>query len=76
MPGKEGIVHISQLAEGRVNRVEDVVKEGDEILVKAIGFDAQGRIRLSRKEALKALQSSPTPTRPTYRRPSRERRLR
>jgi len=76
MPGKEGLVHISQLAEGRVNRVEDVVKEGDEILVKAIGFDAQGRIRLSRKEALKALQSSPTPTRPTYRRPSRERRLR
>lgn len=76
MPGKEGLVHISQLAEGRVNRVEDVVKEGDEILVKAIGFDAQGRIRLSRKEALKALQSSTTPTRPTYRRPSRERRLR
>jgi polyribonucleotide nucleotidyltransferase len=51
--GKEGLVHISQLAENRVERVEDVVKHGDEILVKAVGFDQQGRLKLSRKEALR-----------------------
>ncbi|MEW6661197.1 MAG: polyribonucleotide nucleotidyltransferase [Bacillota bacterium] len=54
VPGKEGLVHISQLAEERVGKVEDVVREGDEILVKAIGFDQQGRLKLSRKEALRA----------------------
>ncbi|MDN5346696.1 MAG: polyribonucleotide nucleotidyltransferase [Clostridia bacterium] len=58
MPGKEGLVHISQLAPGRVARVEDVVHEGDEILVKAIGFDPQGRLRLSRREALQALRGN------------------
>lgn len=52
MPGKEGLVHISQLANERVDKVEDVVQEGDYILVKAIGFDPQGRLKLSRKEAL------------------------
>lgn len=53
LPGKEGLVHISQLAEKRVEQVEDVVKLGDEILVKATGFDHQGRLKLSRKEALR-----------------------
>lgn len=52
MPGKEGLVHISHLAHHRVNRVEDVVKEGDTIVVKAIGYDNQGRLKLSRKEAI------------------------
>lgn len=52
LPGKEGMVHISQLAEGRVEKVEDVVKTGEEIMVKAIGFDQMGRLKLSRKEAL------------------------
>lgn len=52
LPGKEGMVHISQLADTRVAKVEDVVREGDQVLVKAIGFDPQGRLRLSRKEAL------------------------
>lgn len=52
LPGKEGLVHISQLAEGRVARVEDVIHEGEQLLVKAIGFDAQGRLRLSHKDAL------------------------
>ncbi|MGI9860354.1 polyribonucleotide nucleotidyltransferase [Moorella naiadis] len=52
MPGKEGLVHISQLARERVEKVEDVVHEGDHILVKAIGYDPQGRLKLSRKEAL------------------------
>ncbi|MBO8167739.1 MAG: polyribonucleotide nucleotidyltransferase [Thermoanaerobacteraceae bacterium] len=52
MPGKEGMVHISQLSHERVNRVEDVVKEGDTITVKALGYDHLGRLKLSRKEAL------------------------
>ncbi|NLK00257.1 MAG: polyribonucleotide nucleotidyltransferase [Clostridia bacterium] len=51
--GKEGMVHISQLAHERVEKVEDIVKEGEEVLVKATGFDQMGRLRLSRKEALK-----------------------
>jgi polyribonucleotide nucleotidyltransferase len=51
-PGTDGLVHISHLAEGRVDRVEDVVAEGDEVLAKCIDIDPSGRIRLSRKEAL------------------------
>jgi polyribonucleotide nucleotidyltransferase len=52
MTGKEGLVHISQLAHQRVNKVEDVVKEGDTILVKVIGYDNQGRLKLSKKDAM------------------------
>lgn len=52
LPGKEGLVHISQLEHSRVNKVEDVVNIGDEVLVKVIEIDRQGRINLSRKEAL------------------------
>ena len=52
LPGKEGLVHISQLAHHRVKRVEDVVNIGDEIMVKVIEIDRQGRINLSRKELL------------------------
>ena len=48
LPGKEGMVHISQLAEGRVNRVEDEVAVGDEIVVKIRELDAKGRINLTR----------------------------
>jgi polyribonucleotide nucleotidyltransferase len=51
--GKDGLVHISELAEERVRRVEDVVKIGDEILVKVLDIDAQGRVNLSRKAAIK-----------------------
>ncbi|MEB1810136.1 MAG: polyribonucleotide nucleotidyltransferase [Bacillaceae bacterium] len=51
--GKDGLVHISQLAEERVNKVEDVVKIGDEILVKVTEIDPQGRVNLSRKVLLK-----------------------
>lgn len=54
LPGKEGLVHISQLAAERVAKVEDVVKIGDEILVKVTEIDRQGRINLSRKALLKA----------------------
>ena len=52
LPGKEGLVHISQLDVKRVEKVEDVVSEGDEIMVKIIEIDRQGRVNLSRKEAL------------------------
>jgi polyribonucleotide nucleotidyltransferase len=52
LPGKEGLVHISQLAPNRVEKVEDVVKVGDEVMVKVIEIDGQGRINLSRKALL------------------------
>ncbi|MCH3915587.1 MAG: polyribonucleotide nucleotidyltransferase [Acidaminococcaceae bacterium] len=52
MPGKEGLVHISQLANERVNKVEDVVSIGDEIMVKLTEIDSKGRLNLSRKAAL------------------------
>ena len=51
-PGCEGLVHISQLAHERVDKVEDVVKVGDEIIVKALGPDKKGRQNFSRKDAL------------------------
>jgi polyribonucleotide nucleotidyltransferase len=51
-PGTDGLVHISQLTEGRVNDVRDVLKEGDEVKVKVIDVDRQGKIKLSRKDAL------------------------
>jgi polyribonucleotide nucleotidyltransferase len=52
LPGKEGLVHISQLARERVAKVEDVVNVGDEILVKVVEIDKQGRVNLSRKAVL------------------------
>jgi len=52
LPGTEGLVHISQLARERVNKVTDILKEGDEVNVKVLEIDKQGKIRLSRKEAL------------------------
>ncbi|MDR1295940.1 MAG: polyribonucleotide nucleotidyltransferase [Deltaproteobacteria bacterium] len=52
LPGTDGLVHISQLANERVNRVTDVVKEGDIIDVKVLGIDKQGKIRLSRRALL------------------------
>ncbi len=52
MQGKEGLVHISQLAYNRVDRVEDVVKEGDIITVKVLGYDNMGRLKLSKKDAM------------------------
>ncbi len=52
-PGAEGLVHISRLAKERVEKTEDVVSVGDQILVKCIGIDDKGRIDLSRKDALK-----------------------
>jgi polyribonucleotide nucleotidyltransferase len=51
-PGTEGLCHISQLDDKRVERTEDVCKEGEEMLVKVLEIDRQGKIKLSRKEAL------------------------
>ena len=52
-PGTEGLVHVSHLAKERVEKPSDVVKVGDEIIVKSLGYDKRGRLNLSRKEALK-----------------------
>ena len=52
LPGKDGLVHISELANFRVKKTEDIVKLGDEIWVKCLGVDEKGRVRLSRKAAM------------------------
>jgi len=52
LPGKDGLVHISELANFRVKKTEDIVKLGDEIMVKCLGVDEKGRVRLSRKAAM------------------------
>jgi polyribonucleotide nucleotidyltransferase len=52
LPGTDGLLHISQIGPGRVNKVSDVLKEGDEVMVKVLDVDRQGKIRLSRKEAM------------------------
>ncbi len=53
LPGKDGLVHISELEEGRVNQVEDVCKKGDVITAKCIGIDDKGRVKMSRRAALR-----------------------
>ena len=53
LPGTEGLLHISQISDRRIDKVSDVLKEGEEVLVKVIEIDKTGRIRLSRKEAEK-----------------------
>jgi len=55
LPGKDGMVHISKLANKRVEKVEDEVNIGDEVMVKVIEIDRQGRINLSRKDAMNEL---------------------
>jgi len=59
--GKDGLVHISELAEERVGKVEDVLKIGDEILVKVTEIDKQGRVNLSRKAVLKEQKEAANP---------------
>jgi polyribonucleotide nucleotidyltransferase len=58
MPGKDGLCHISELADFRVKNTEDVVKMGDIIKVKCIGIDDKGRVKLSRKAAMKELDGN------------------
>jgi polyribonucleotide nucleotidyltransferase len=59
-PGRDGLVHISELADFRVKRTEDVAKVGDVIWVKCIGIDDKGRVKLSRKAALKERSEAET----------------
>jgi len=75
--GKDGLVHISELAEERVGKVEDVVSIGDEILVKVTEIDKQGRVNLSRKAVLRDARGAGEPPKETRekrgRRPERQR---
>jgi polyribonucleotide nucleotidyltransferase len=52
-PGTDGLLHISQISDQRLEKVTDALKEGDEVLVKVLEIDRQGKIRLSRKEAMR-----------------------
>ncbi len=64
-PGTDGLIHISELADKRVKTVDEIVKEGDEVMVKVISIDSGGKIRLSRKQALaerSAAAGSPPPS--------------
>jgi polyribonucleotide nucleotidyltransferase len=58
LPGTEGLLHISQISEKRIAKVTDVLKEGEELLVKVIEIDKMGRIRLSRKEAVREQEAA------------------
>ncbi|MDR3143417.1 MAG: polyribonucleotide nucleotidyltransferase [Puniceicoccales bacterium] len=59
IPGKEGMVHVSELSDIRIERPEDVCRIGDEIVVKCVGIDERGRVRLSRKAALCEARGDP-----------------
>jgi len=56
MPGKDGLVHVSEMSEERVNKPSDVVKEGDKVTVKLVGIDDRGRLQLSMKAAARELK--------------------
>ena len=71
LPGQDGLVHISQLADYRVNQVEDVVRVGDEIMVLVVDIDNAGKIRLSRRAVLEGWTAAEA--REHDRRPSRPR---
>ncbi|MCW1885810.1 polyribonucleotide nucleotidyltransferase [Luteolibacter flavescens] len=53
LPGKDGLIHVSELAEGRTEKVEDVVKKGDMVTAKCLGVDEKGRVKMSRKAVLR-----------------------
>src|SRR5207253_387465 len=61
MPGQDGLVHISKLTDHRVERVEEVCNIGDEIMVKAVEIDSQGRLNLSRQAAVEELTAKGEP---------------
>jgi polyribonucleotide nucleotidyltransferase len=61
LPGRDGLVHISELANFRVKQTEDIVKMGDEIWVKCLGVDEKGRVRLSRKAAMEDREKEMAP---------------
>jgi polyribonucleotide nucleotidyltransferase len=58
LPGKDGLLHISEMADHRVNRVEDVMKMGDMVWVKVVGIDDRGRVKLSRKVAMAEMDAA------------------
>ena len=58
LPGVDGLLHISEIADHRVKNTTDEIEEGDEVLVKVIDIDAQGRVRLSRRQAIKERESA------------------
>ena len=64
LPGKDGLIHISELAEGRVEKTEDVVKVGDEVTAKCIGIDDKGRVKMSIRAALKDAKKEEAKTEP------------
>jgi polyribonucleotide nucleotidyltransferase len=66
LPGRDGLVHISELENRRVARVEDVVREGDVVTVKVIGIDREGKIKLSRKAALGAPEAAGSESRHSH----------
>ena len=61
LPGQDGLVHISKLTDHRVERVEEVINVGDEIMVKAVEIDSQGRLNLSRQAAIEEMQAKGEP---------------
>ena len=63
LPGKEGLLHISQISDRRVERVEDVLKEGEEVEVKVLEVDNAGKMKLSRKAVLRPGSELETPIR-------------
>jgi len=72
IPGTDGLVHISEVADHRVNEVQDELSEGDQILVKVINIDAQGKVKLSRKAVIREQAGLP-PEAPSEPRPRRDR---
>ncbi|MBI4286224.1 MAG: polyribonucleotide nucleotidyltransferase [Chloroflexi bacterium] len=71
LPNREGLVHISELADHRVGKVEDVVKVGDELTVKVVDIDSMGRVNLSRRALLEPEGAAGEPRRPPSRPPQR-----
>ena len=65
LPGTDGLLHISQIAKERIRRVEDVLREGEEVMVKVIEVDKAGKIRLSRREVLQDAEKAAAPTAPS-----------
>jgi polyribonucleotide nucleotidyltransferase len=58
MPGKDGLVHVSEIADERIDKVSDILKEGDKVTVKLLAIDDRGRLQLSMKAAKKELEEN------------------
>ena len=61
LPGIEGLCHISEMADRRINRCEDICKMGDKMMVKCIGINDRGQVKLSRKQAMRELDAQKNP---------------